>query len=65
MGEGWGEGTLTVGMNTTDVYDSLHPLEMNLLAAFGQSADTPASEATFPPAAWFCSLSPWRLALCK
>lgn len=35
-----------MGMNTTDVYDSLHPLEMNLLAAFGQSADTPASEAT-------------------
>ncbi len=33
-------------MNTTDVYDSLHPLEMNLLAAFGQSADMPASEAT-------------------
>jgi len=40
----------------------LHPLEMNLLAAFGQSADTPASEATFPPAAWFCSLSPWERA---
>ncbi|MDD9821002.1 MAG: phenylalanine--tRNA ligase subunit alpha, partial [Nitrospira sp.] len=30
----------------TDVYDNLHPLEMNLLAAFDQSADMPASEAT-------------------
>jgi len=49
-------------MNTTDVYDSLHPMEMNLLAAFDQSADLPASEATLPPAAWFCSLSLWERA---
>lgn len=28
------------------VYDSLHPLEINLLAAFGQSPDTPASDSS-------------------
>ncbi len=33
-------------MNTASVYDSLHPLEINLLAALGQSADTPASDAS-------------------
>ncbi len=31
-------------MNTASVYDSLHPLEINLLAALGQSADTPVSD---------------------
>ena len=33
-------------MNTASVYDSLHPQEINLLAALGQSADTPASDAS-------------------
>ncbi len=33
-------------MKTASVYESLHPLEMNLLAAFGQSADMPTSDAS-------------------
>ena len=33
-------------MNTASIYDSLHPLEINLLAAWGQSADIPASDET-------------------
>ena len=33
-------------MQTTAVYDSLHPLEINLLAAFSQSADKPVSDSS-------------------
>ena len=33
-------------MQTTAVYDSLHPLEITLLAAFGQSADKPVSDSS-------------------
>ena len=33
-------------MQTSAVYDSLHPLEINLLAAFSQSADKPVSDSS-------------------
>ena len=33
-------------MQTSAVYDSLHPLEINLLAAFSQSADKPLSDSS-------------------
>ena len=33
-------------MQTSAVYDSLHPLEINLLAAFSQSAEKPVSDSS-------------------
>ena len=33
-------------MQTTTVYDSLHPLEINLLAAFSQSAEKPVADSS-------------------
>ncbi len=36
----------TKSMQIPAVYDSLHPLEINLLAVFNQSADQPASESS-------------------
>ncbi len=46
--------------STAAVYDSLHPLEINLLAAFGRSADRPVSDASLQE---FSRLEPSQISM--